>query len=143
MLEHFRVAHRFEGVRREVVVHLYDSVASLRQAYARLSGAEDEELADAYLFALDYGYSEGIAEPTPGPLGVVMLQLDRLTVEVIAHEMTHAAMHQYFSVTAESPALPAGEVMHGASEATAYFVGAWTANAITELQRRGYEVVPG
>lgn len=139
MIEHFRVAHRFDGVRREVLVHLYSSRVAFRKAAERYEG-ESMDGVDGLFHSYGYSFNEGKVEASPGPLGLVMIHCERLTVDVIAHEMTHAAMHQYFSVVACNPLEGAGEHMHGGSEAVAYFVGAWTGMAIEELQRRGYGV---
>ena len=140
LLEHFTVAYRFAGVRRSVVFHLYDTVDAMKQGYYALTGTRDDEPVDGYTCAFDYSYDEGIVRPSYSPLSVVMLHMGRLTIEAIAHEMTHAAMHQYFTVTGEDIAVPAGDVMTGASEPTAYFVGGWTARVVEVLQSRGYVI---
>lgn len=126
-------------MRREVIVHIYESVEALREAALRHTG-EDHSEADGLMNSYGYRFSEDKVEETPGPLGLVMLHVDRLTVEVIAHEMTHAAMHQYFSVNPCDPLTPVLDHMDGGNESVAYFVGAWTAKTITELHRRGYSV---
>lgn len=139
MIEHFRVAYRFEGVRREVVVHLYSSRDDFTKAAEAYSGESMLE-ADGLFHPYGYSFNEGEVKATPGPLGVVLIHRDRLTVEVIAHEMTHAAMHQYFSVVACNPTEEVDEHLHGGNEAVAYFVGAWTSQVVSELHDRGYSV---
>jgi len=140
VLDRFRVAYRFDGMRREVLVHVYETVDEM-QAAAKTYDGRDVPDAGAAFRGFGYWVPGGMpAESFNGPIGVVLLCRELTTVEVVSHEMTHAAMHAYESLKIGHPDDPLGEHFHGGNEAPAYFVGGWTANALLALSRRGYAV---
>lgn len=142
MIARFQVASTNDGLRRTVIVHVYETTALMQAA----SNAYEPGMGDgAWATTSGFGFRFKPDEPpkaTFGPVSIVRLSLEQLTVRTLSHEMTHAAMHTYWTMGLARAGSKAVAHMHAANEPVAYLVGDWTADAIVKLQRLGIEVTP-
>jgi hypothetical protein len=140
-----RVIHRFQvatsvtGSRRVVQVHLYDDVDDMR-------AATQAQLPSPHGHGGAYATCTSFGTPVPAPkhghtVAVIRLWTGQLTVQTIAHEVSHAALHIYMmdKIRRHSRAWPH---IHVANEPLAYMTGNLTSDVISRLQGAGFSVVP-
>lgn len=139
MIHRFQVATSVTGFRRVVQVHLYDDVEKMRAATCA-------QLPSPGGHAEAYGTCTSFGTRVPAPehahtVAVIRLWTGQLTVQTIAHEVSHAALHIYMmdKIRRHSRAWPH---IHVANEPLAYMVGNMTSDVVDRLQKAGFSVTP-
>ena len=90
----FQVSTRRTGVRRVVKVRVFDSAAELQEAAAVYGGTAIESWSKAGGATISRHGPWEDRDPRPFQ-ATIFLARDQLTLDVIAHEATHAAAHLY------------------------------------------------
>ncbi|TFD27500.1 hypothetical protein [Cryobacterium cryoconiti] len=140
--ERFTISSRATGIRRTVVVFIYDTVEELKAAAFTFNGFVCDDNAAAV--TQGWGYHHGRPELLPVS-AVVRMHHGMIDAEVVAHELAHAAMGIYmadrvcwhsrarahFSLANEPFAYLLGQLV---SMATYHLhrLGAWTPATIRE-----------
>lgn len=140
MIARFLVASTNEGLRRTVIVHVYETTAAMQAASSAYAPGLGDG-AGATTSGLGFRFKpDEPATATFGPVAIVRLSAEHLTARIISHEMTHAAMHTYWTCGLAKGGSKLVAHMHAANEFVAYMVGDWTAEAIDRLRLKGLEV---
>lgn len=158
ILSQFKVATGYTAPRRWFWVRIYDSVDSLRAVANRWavwsngSGGEYDDCVGCVqevVPMIPAWYAEddqdclpsmGLEWPADGFAGVIRLSYEWLTTEIIAHEVTHAAVTVFRMNVRMRPELEGMlDPERPNEEALAYAVGELTADLLGQLHSLGYE----
>lgn len=138
VVERFTVSSRATGRRRTAVVFIYDTAEQMRTAATAFNGNPHSD-SEAVTQAWDARPGHG--DSLPAAMTLIRLHRGRINTEIVAHEVTHAAMAMY-RVDQVLPFSRARVHFHNANEPFAYLLGELLARACNEIHRRGAWTVP-
>lgn len=131
VFDRFVVSSSALGRRHSVIVHVYDTVEELRVAATSYNDGGYEDAA-----GICHGFGFTLGRP-PTILAIVRLCRERLSSEVVVHEMAHAAAHIYGAGALRQYSSALAH-FHAANERFAFLSSDLTTAVFRQLRRRGY-----